>query len=201
MLRLQLLAGCVVVALMGTAHAAVFSVGHVNAIGKTGKLRFANVLADDVSGWEYRRGHYVVRETGYYFISFHGLSRHDDPLTLAVFKNDEELMAGYGSGTDYSTASNSGLVHLRYNDRISLRAVSGLPHESSAPSRNYFTLSGFRINIGGGPVPAGPSSTFAADLGMRASFPLPSAPPSAGAAGAEEADEFRPLTADMGGPV
>ncbi|XP_037081402.1 uncharacterized protein LOC119102157, partial [Pollicipes pollicipes] len=132
---------------------AVFSVGHANAIGRAGNLRFTNIMADDVKGWRFQEGYYECRERGYYYVSFHGLSTHAVPTTLVLHKNSEEVLAGYGSGTDYSTASNSGIVLLGLGDKLSLHVITGDIHESENSRRNYVTLSGFKVaDSPGGPV-------------------------------------------------
>ncbi|XP_037078413.1 uncharacterized protein LOC119099381 [Pollicipes pollicipes] len=110
-------------------------------------------MADDVKGWRFQEGYYECRERGYYYVSFHGLSTHAVPTTLVLRKNSEEVLAGYGSGTDYSTASNSGIVLLGLGDKLSLHVITGDIHESENSRRNYVTLSGFKVaDSPGGPV-------------------------------------------------
>ncbi|KAF0303102.1 hypothetical protein FJT64_024902 [Amphibalanus amphitrite] len=123
--------------------------------GTSCALRFSNVMADDARGWRYNRAWYEVRRSGLYYLTFHGLSRPERTLTLAVFRNNEELFTGYGSGLDYSTASNAGIAYLNRGDRIQLRIIDGSIHESSHPVRSYVTLSGFRVGGGTGGIGSG----------------------------------------------
>ncbi|XP_037070922.1 complement C1q-like protein 2 [Pollicipes pollicipes] len=192
-----------ILGMIAYARGSIFSVGHVSYVGRGGKIRFENVLSDDDNSWNYFRGHFKCKDPGYYYISFHGLSRRNDALTLNLHHNFNEALAGFGDGSGYNTASNSAILYLARGDTISLHIVEGNIHESGQPNRNYATLSGYKIGGGAPPPPfspsggqggGGPTSTFGGAPG--GSF---AASPGGGQEGQNE-DDFKPLTPDAGGP-
>ncbi|XP_065580545.1 complement C1q-like protein 3 isoform X2 [Artemia franciscana] len=113
-----------------------------NAISQ---VRFDVTVTDIGYGWLPDRSEFVCYYPGLYFFTFSALSPIGRQFKLSLVKNNQDILSAWGDSAGYQTGSNTAILYLQQNDRVSLVLQEGSIHESTVFGRGYTSFSGFRI--------------------------------------------------------
>nr|XP_045610272.1 cerebellin-2-like [Procambarus clarkii] len=108
------------------------------------RIHFRDVLANVGGSWNPESSEFLAPYDGKYFFIFHAIGGRTSDFTMALMKNGKFEVTAYGTLTAFKHGSNSAVLELKREDKVSLKLQQGAIYEHSG-NETYTTFTGFLV--------------------------------------------------------